>query len=333
MKTDLVNQMSKLRADQKVLERYESVPKGVVTENQLTQARQQVETDLVLVRNAERNLRSAQFTEAEIAVVRREGEKLNGVNSPADLEVDRTWAEMPIRAQFDGVLVEVNVTVGQVIDPTTVLFKVANLDRLQVLANVYEEDLPKLRQIDEEAQAAEAAATPPGGTDGSPGFEAQVRAAGERVRAWTIGFQAAGEGATEAGAFEKISPVVDPMMHTGTVTGWVDNTRGQLFVGQFVTVTVPLKPDPKLVAVPAAAVAETADGPVVFVRSGAADDQFTRRNVAVAVRGRGQILLRQPTPDEAKRGVEAVRPCEVVLSRGVVELVGELDSLQSEAKP
>jgi cobalt-zinc-cadmium efflux system membrane fusion protein len=330
MKTDLVNQMSKLRADRAVLERYKSVPKGVVTENQLTLAQQQVEADEVAVRNAVRNLRSAQFTEDEIAVVRREGERIKEPDSPADLEVDRTWAEIPIRAPFDGVLVESNVTIGQVVDPTLVLFKLANLDRLQVLANVYEEDLPRLQEIAREAERAEAEAATPGAAD-SLGLASFARAAGDKVRAWTVGYPAAG--AAEPGSFEKIVPVIDPSMHTGTVTGWVDNSQRRLAVGATVIATVPLQPDPSLVAVPAAAVIEGADGPMVFVRVTSDESLFTRRKVAIASRGRELIFLRRdPTPDEAKRGAAPIRPGDVILTRGAVELNGELEALRSDAK-
>jgi cobalt-zinc-cadmium efflux system membrane fusion protein len=325
LKTDLVNQVSKLRADQKVLERYKSVDPGIVTLNQLTQAQQQYEADLVAVRNAERNLRSAQFTEDEIAVVRREAEKLKEPDAPRDLELERTWAEYPIRAPFDGVIVEKNVTVGDVVDPTTDLFKLAKLDRLQVLANVYEEDLPKLQQL---ARAAEAETGPP---SESPGLAAVQQA--NRNLAWTITFQANGAEAAEDGFFERLGVVIDPMQHSGTVTGWVDNRQRKLFIGQSVTATVALRPDPNLVAVPASAVVEDADGTTVFVATDPSGQTFARRKVAVAVRGRETVFVRkQPTPTEAARGAQPIRSGETVLARGAVELSGELKVLRGGGK-
>jgi len=336
MKTDLVNQMSKLRSDKAILDRYEAALKeapGVVSANALAQARQLYESDSVAVRNAERNLRSAQLTEEEIAIVKREGEKLREPDAPRDEELERTWAEVPLRAPFAGALVEKNVTIGDVVDPSTDIVKLAKLDRLQVLANVYEEDLPKLLQIAREADKAESDATPKGGTDDSPGLESGIRSIGDRIRSWTITYQATASEGAESGSFDRVGVIIDPMQHTGTVTGWVDNSQRRLFVGQFVTATVQLRPDPALVSVPASAVIEGADGPVVFVRSTDNEETFTLQKAAVAVRGREQIFLRrEPSADEAKQGAKAIHPGEFVLARGAVEMSGELESLQAEAK-
>jgi cobalt-zinc-cadmium efflux system membrane fusion protein len=270
LKTDLLTQLTKLWADQTVLERYEKTEKeapGVVPPTTLTQLRQAVQADAVAVRNAQRNLRASRFTEEEIKTVEEEAQKLKqNPNAKHDLELERTWAEYLVRAPFDGRIVEKNVTIGDAIDPTTDLFKLAKLDRLQVLVDVYEEDLPKLKKIADEAdevEKAERAAMMPDGSD-SEGLDAVIKARGDKVRAWTITYQATGEG--EAGAFDKIGAHIDPMQHTGSVTGWVNNSQRKLFIGQFVIATVKLKPDSSLIAVPTGAVIESAEGPKVFVR-------------------------------------------------------------------
>jgi cobalt-zinc-cadmium efflux system membrane fusion protein len=322
-KSELVDQMSQLRADRKVLERYESVDPGVVTLNTLTTARRAYETSVNNVARVERTLRSWQLTEEEIDAVKREADKLQQPNVTRDREVERSWAEVPIRAPFDGMIVEKNVTIGDIIDPTVDLFKLAKLDRLQVLAHVYEEDLTKIQQLEPPAEESDPATT-------SPTREAILRAAG-KARAWTITFQADGTAAAEEGCFEKIGAVIDPNQHTGTVTGWVDNKHGKLFIGQFVTATIPLKPDPTLVAVPASAVVEASDGSVVFVQADAASRAFCRRKVAVVIRGRETIFLRAvPTPSETVRGAEPIRVGETVIERGALEMAGELDALRAE---
>jgi cobalt-zinc-cadmium efflux system membrane fusion protein len=334
LKTDLLTRLTQLWADKIVLERYEkteALSPGVVPPTQLTQLRQTVQSDSVFVRNAERNLRASQFTEEEIQIVKDEAEKLrDNPNAPHDPELERTWAEYLVRAPFDGRIVEKNATLGDAIDPTVDLYKLAMLDRLQVLADVYEEDLPKIQQIAEEAEKEEKKATPLGGSN-SPGLDAAIQAVGDKVRSWTITYQATGE--TETGAFDKLGVTIDPMQHTGTVRGWVNNKRNRLFLGQFVIATIPLKEDPNLVAVPAGAVVESAGLPTIFVRTNAAESQFTQRKVAVVVRGREQIFLRRvPTEAERSRGAETIQPGEVVISRGAVELSGELETLQSEGK-
>lgn len=326
-KSALVDAMSKLWADQKILDRYKSVEPGVVTLTLLTQAEQAVQSDKNAVATAERTLRSWQLPEEDVAAVRREAELLfKGEKTARDREVERSWAEVAIRAPFDGVVLEKNVTVGDTIDPTVVLFKLSKLDRLEVIMNVYEEDLPKLQHL---ARAGEAAAGPAEG--GSPGLDALRRDQAHRETTWTLTFQA--NGATETAAFDRVGVVIDPTQHSGTVSGWVDNRKGNLFVGQFVTATVPLKPDPTLVAVPTSAVVEDADGSTVFVATDPAARLFVRRKVAVAVRGREQIFLRkQPTPAEAARGAEPVKPGETVLATGAVDLAGELTSLLTTKK-
>ncbi len=294
MKTDLVNQMTAVRAAQRVLERYKAVDPGVVPLNQVTQAQQQYESAVVMVRNAERNLRSAQFTEAEIAVVRREAEKLLAhADGPKpepflpDSELERTWAEYPIRAPFDGVIVEKNPTLGDAIDPTTDLFKLAMLDRMEVLLNVYEEDLPKLQGLLD---------APPPVWSASSGHPRPAD-----PRACTIHLPGSGEGAAAEGRIESLGTLIDPMQHTGTAHGWVDNARRKLFIGQFVTATVALPPDPNVVSVPASAVVEDADGPAVFVQTDR-PREFVRRRVSASVRGREAVLVRkEPTPAEASR--------------------------------
>jgi cobalt-zinc-cadmium efflux system membrane fusion protein len=337
MKTDLLNQMSKLRNDRIILDRYlaaENEKPGVLTKTMLTQAQQAVEADQVAVNNAILSLRSYQFTEEEIAVVVAAGEKVRDINAPLDVELGRTWAEFHLRAPYDAFITEQNASVGLIVDPTLDLFKLAKLDRLQVLANVYEEDIPKLHEIDREAQAAEAEAVPPGGTAGSEGMEGVVREAGNRVRAWTISFQSTG-GPGEPGAFEKIGLVIDPNQHTGTVTGWVDNRNGRLVMGQFVTATVPLKKDPNLVAVPAGAVVELGETSLVFVQT--SPGVFERRKVEVVSRGRTQIYIHRPLPGSltlaGPAGLFGPIPVgAIVLARGVVELNEELNDLQSDAK-
>jgi membrane fusion protein, heavy metal efflux system len=335
LKTDLLTRLTQLWADQTVLGRYEKTEKespGVVPPTQLTQLRQTVQSDSVFVRNAERNLRASQFTEEEIQIVKDEAEKLKtNPNAPHDPELERTWAEYLVRAPFDGRIVQKDATLGDAIDPTVDLYKVAMLDRLQVLADVYEEDLPKIQQIAEEAEKEEKKATPAGGSGGSPGLDAVTLAAGDKVRSWTITYQATGE--TETGAFDKLGVTIDPMQHTGTVRGWVNNKRNRLILGQFVIATIPLKEDQNLVAVPTGAVVESAGMPTIYIRTNAAELHFTQRKVAVVVRGREQIFLRRvPTEAERSRGAETIQPGEVVISRGAVELSGELEALQSEGK-
>lgn len=301
-KSELVDATSQLAADQKVLDRYKSVDPGIVSLNVLTQARRAYEADLNNVARAERTLRSWQLTEEEIAQIKAEAQKLLQSEAKRDPEVERSWAEFAIRAPFDAIVVEKNVTIGDVIDPTVDLFKIADLSRMQVLANVYEEDLPKLQQL------------------------------GSYERLWQVYIESDPNAHPIPGEFTSIGKIIDPNQHTGTVVGWIDNPGQKLRVGQFVTARVTLPPDPTLVRIPATALAEDGKSSTVFVQAAGTRNAFTRRKVAVAIRGRDSIMVRrEPTATEKQAGAESLHPGETILLSGVLELGAELDDLKTNS--
>src|SRR5205823_2133152 len=140
---------------------------------------------------------------------------------PSDqLELDRTWAEFDVFAPMAGAILEKNFTVGDIVDTSLDMFKIADLSRLGVMVNVYEEDLPKL------------VALPP------------------EQRRWSLELMADPGARPRQGRFESIGNVIDPTQHTAIVKGWLDNPDGQLRVGQFVTATIEVPNRPGLVVVP-----------------------------------------------------------------------------------
>ena len=54
------------------------------------------------------------------------------------------WAKLEVLSPLDGTIIERNVALGELVDTSTDLFKIADLSRLGVLAYAYEEDLPTL---------------------------------------------------------------------------------------------------------------------------------------------------------------------------------------------
>src|SRR5262249_50892519 len=141
--------ISKAAIDQSLLAKLEKVEKGVVPERTIQDARRAYETDLINVKKAELTLRSWRLTDAEIEEIHREAERIQNreMNDPA---ADQTWAETEIRSSIDGIIVEKNFNVGDIIDASQDLFKIADLSRMQVLANAYEEDLSLLRKLQPE---------------------------------------------------------------------------------------------------------------------------------------------------------------------------------------
>jgi cobalt-zinc-cadmium efflux system membrane fusion protein len=305
-KSELVDALSKLAVDQKLLDRYLNVEPGVVAQRNVDDARRNVEADVIAVARAERTLRSWRLTDEEVALVKREATAVQRRKQAGDAEVERTWAETNIRSPIDGVIMEKNVTIGDVIDPTVDLFKIVDVQRMQVLANVYEEDIPRLQ-----------------------GLPAQERR-------WKVSLPTDPNAPPVEGAFEQIGRIIDPTQHTGTVLGWLDNSAGRLRAGQFVTATVELPADSGLLAVPAAALIEeggTARVLAALSREAVPPRDFTPINVHVVQRGRDQVLIRAE-PEGADRGGEPrLRAGDRVITRGNLELAAELDNLKGAPRP
>ena len=135
------------------------------------------------------------------------------------------------------------------------------------------------------------------------------------------------------GSFTTIGRIIDPAQHSGAVMGWVDNTDGRFKIGQFITATIELPPDPALVVVPTSAMIEDGVATHVWVETDPASHEFACRQVAVVQRGRNQTYIRsEPRPAEKDAGAESVRAGERVITSGVLQLLDELRSLQAAAR-
>jgi cobalt-zinc-cadmium efflux system membrane fusion protein len=315
-KSELVDAISRLEADRKLLARYENVDPGVVALKDKDNAVRNVQADLIAVAKAERTLRSWLLSEAEIAGVRREAEKIlrkNGAEIAArpdkkkdrreqlvlDPEVERTWAQTSIRSPIDGIILEKNITIGDVIDPTQDLFKIVDLSHLQVMANAYGEDLAALRRLKPEQMC------------------------------WKVYLNEAGDGKPVEGAIDRIGKIIDPTQHTGLVTGWIDNP-GDRFIGEFITAAVDLPADTSLVAIPSSALIEEGDAARVLVAVDSTHLAFTPRMVAVVERGRQTVLIRaEPDAAEKRRGAQPLRAGEEVVTTGNLQLAAELANFKA----
>ncbi len=135
-KSELVGALTQAKIDQTLLSKLENVPKGIVPQPRLQEARGNYEADLVAIAKAERTLRSWKLTDREIADIHQEADRLEKrvANDP---EADRSWAETEVRSPINGIIVEKNFNVHDMIDPSQDLFKIADLGRIQVLVNAY----------------------------------------------------------------------------------------------------------------------------------------------------------------------------------------------------
>ncbi len=212
-------------------------------------------------------------------------------------------------------MVESNVVSGEVVvDNTVNLFQIADVSRLQVVANCPEDSLPTLE-----------------GLSGSQ-------------RQWIV--RTAGAESGLRGTIDEIGYLIDPNQHTAVIKGYVENPGQRIRGGQYCTATVDIPPPGDLVEIPTDALLEDGLQSVVFVQPDAAIHRFTMRRVQVSHRFEGSVYVRsspipkeeQLTAREADEGLlpaEPLRGGERVLLSGAVELKAALLELESrpEKKP
>jgi cobalt-zinc-cadmium efflux system membrane fusion protein len=301
-KSELVDGLSQLHLDEESLQRLtEASVEGAVSDRTLRESRRKVEADRIAVAKSLRTLQSWRLSKEEIDEVRAEALRLVHEEMPDRQQLVHQWARLDVVAPLDGVIIERNVALGELVDNTSDLFKVADLSRLGVLAHAYEEDLPTL--------------------DSLPASQ----------RAWSVTVGSGSEAATRIGRFDQVGCIIDPNQHTALVMGWVDNPDGKLRVGQFVNTRLEIPSPPGEVVVPASALYEESDRNCVFVQLDG-ESTYVRRSVAVTRRHGENVYIRsQPTPKEKRRGLEPLAAGEQVVVSRVVQLAACLETLQQNA--
>lgn len=259
MKSQLVDAVANLRADELNLKRLDEAYKDGGSERSVRDARQKVAADRNAVATAERALRTSRLLEEEVAAVRAEADRLATAETPKPADLG-DWAKVEVRAPIDGVILEKNVEVGLIADTAADLYRIGDLTQLIVWTHVYEDDLPLLQSLPKPVR-------------------------------WTVSVPSR-PGASFAGTLDQIKPVIDQNQHTALATGRVANPAGELRVGQFVTVAVDLPPPVGEVELPADAVVEDGRESLVFVRTADASGRFVRTPVKVARRFRDVVCVR-----------------------------------------
>lgn len=285
-KSELVEALSKLHADDETYRRLQSLMQsGGTAERSVREAERLVQADRVAVARIERTLRAWRLAEEEIAAVRTEADRLSKVETHHGDAAD--WARVEVRAPQDGVILERNVAVGDIIDTTTDLFKVGDLSHLTVWVHVYEEDLPQLQALPKPLR-------------------------------WTVNLPSR-PGTGFPGTLEQVGAVIDPNQHTALVSGRVENRDGSLKVGQFVTVAIEVPAPTGEIEVPADAVVEDGRETVVFVQPDPDVPTFARYRVRVARRFRDLIYLKQE-PGGLRAGERTVTTGALLLRDAMDEL-------------
>jgi cobalt-zinc-cadmium efflux system membrane fusion protein len=331
-KNDLVDAILQMALDQKILKRAEANA-GSLPEVFILNAQRNVQGDLNAINRAMSTLKTWVVPEKDIEnlVGKRILQAIKGEASwdIPDKDVDALkdkakdtsqWGRIELRSPRDGVLIERNVALRELVqDPTVNLFQIAKVDQLTVLANVPEDDLPKLHQLRDE-----------------------LARRGETKIPWTV--ETVGSKPI-AGYIDDIGYLIDPNQHTAVVKGHIDNPKELLRAGQFIKATVELMPPDTVVAVPMDALVEDGQQAIVFVQDRRHKDQYTMRRVEVTkrfekwafVKNRDEQIQHPRTPKDREKELEqgllpkqALHAGEIVLLRGAVELKAALLDKESQ---
>jgi cobalt-zinc-cadmium efflux system membrane fusion protein len=301
--TDLFDALRQLHLDQDLLNHAEKA-RNALPELAIMQARRNVAADRNAANRASNSLLAWGIPREDIEAVRKEAEvnpkrKDKSVTEKELAACLEHWSRVELKAPFDGVIVERGVCQHEIIqDRTGSLFQIAQLDRLKVLANVSEDDLPLLDALKPEQ------------------------------RRWTVRTK---DCATAMpGLIEEIGCLIEPNQHTSIASGFVDNPEGRLRAGQFVTASVTVPPPEGELILPAGAVVDEEHRTFVFVQPDARRFFYELRRVAVVRRGQDVIHVRSRlTPELERQGFQIVRPGERVVTAGAVELKAILEDLKA----
>jgi len=210
-KSELLHALTHAYLADRQLAETRATARGAEGEHRVSEAERLVKASAMAVERIERTLHSWKMSEDEIQQVRDEADRMQVANSVGNPQLERSWSEVKVRAPFDGVVLERNIIVGEVVDNRLDLFKIGDVTTLGVTVDFYEEDLPALESL------------------------------GPESRRWTIRLKSEPSMSGIAGSFDVIANVVDPHRHTISVIGTLDNSHGLLRAGQFVTAEVCLK--------------------------------------------------------------------------------------------
>ncbi len=194
---------------------------------------------------------------------RRAKERLLSLRVPAG-ELDKPLAEQKITARFEmkspltGTVVERTVTPGSIVggDQSQVLFTVADLDNLQVVADVYERDLDLVHVGQVAVVSVEAYPT-----------------------------------TNFPGAIAAIGDVVDPNTRTIKVRAWVTNVEHKLKPEMFARLHIQVGDANAFLAIPKEAVLEDDGKKFLYVVEG--PDRYLKREVQIATASGDQVRVIQ----------------------------------------
>ncbi len=206
---------------------------------------------------SEQKMKQAQqavgVAQSQLYILGYHQEDLTDINPVSEGERISHYA---IKAPFDGTVIGKNVVLAERVGQNTEMFQVADLSTLWVRADIYQKDLPKLRQIGD-----------------------------------TLHFRATNSGHDHTAKVFYTGDILDSKTRTVQLLAIVKNPERHLKAGMFVDVALPGESISDVILVPATALMEIEGKDVVFVQT--AEEQFQKRNVVVGTRSDGTVQIRE----------------------------------------
>jgi hypothetical protein len=350
-KNDLLDALVQLELDQQILDNAKK-HREAISEAQMLTFEKAVQGDRNAINRALNNLEVWDIPQDEIDMLRQEARKLAADKNAwlqsregrwvrgdksidTEKKAENPWGRVTLRAPFEGVIVERNLHLDEmVVDNTVNLFQIADVNRLLIIANAPEDDLPYLEASTNRSWTVRTV----GATMNRVRYKftvlssAALRAAGvpaevlaklaplqDREFVAATPFVTAlarllnkdelerfqnlildlADANVLRGPIEEIGYLIDPNQHTAVIKGYVDNPGQRLRSGQFVSATVPIAPPDEVVEIPIDALVDDGKQAVVFVQTG--KEQYTMRRVQVTHRFDRRVFVRStPIPEEER---------------------------------
>jgi membrane fusion protein, heavy metal efflux system len=336
-KNDLLDALVQYQLDEKIHENM-TQKSSAIPEVMLLNQWRNVQGDRNAINRALNNLKVWNIPQDEIDALHEEAKKISGDKNAwfrtpegrwvkgekqgtggkvdVDKENENPWGKVTLRAPFDGLIVERNVTLHEiVVDNTVNVFQVAQVKRLLVIANAPEDELPTLNAL-----------------MNNPKRDGPVQ--------WSVRTVGPVPVTGLKGPIEEIGYLIDPNQHTAVIKGYIDNPNEQIRAGQFVSCTMQIPPPEDVVEVPIDAVIEDGKYCVVFVQTDPTKHYYAMRRVQLTQRFEKTAFVRSKpfakhellTTEEKELGMlplEPLRPGERILKSGVGELKAALLDLES----
>jgi cobalt-zinc-cadmium efflux system membrane fusion protein len=308
-KNDLIDALVQLKLDERILAEAKNAS-GAVPPVFMWNADRAVEGDRNAVARAENTLKTWNIPERDIEAVYKEAEEISKRHGKRDKAKEDQWPRVELRAPEDGTIVERNVSQHEVVvDNTMNLFQIARVDRLLVVANASEDDLPALLKLR---------------TD---------------QRHWTVRTVGAADQGI-SGPIDEIGCQIEVNQHNAVVKGHIENPEGLLRAGQFISASIDLTPPQDVVEIPASALIDLGNQCQVFVQPDKDQPRYTLHRVQVTHRFDKTVYVKSQltdaetalTPEEMEEGMLPKQPLtegELVLAAGALVLGKELAAQES----